>query len=590
MSEIYLIGLSSIIILGVAAQWIAWRFSLPSILLLLVFGFIAGPATGFLDPELLMGNLISPIVSISVAVILFEGGMSLKIRELKTVGSAVINLITIGTVVTLACTAVASYYILGFGVDISVLLGAIFVVTGPTVIIPLLRHVRPGKGVASILRWEGIIIDSVGAMLSVLIYESIIAGGSSAASYITFGVIKTLVIGIALGILGAALIVVFLNRYWIPDFLQNSFSIMLVVMSFTISNLIQKESGLLAVTVMGIVLSNQKYADIKHIIEFKENLRVLLISSLFIILSARIKLDQILSIGMKEFLFVAALVVIVRPASVFIATINTNLKIKEKIFLSWMAPRGIVAAAIASIFSLHLAELGFSEAAQIVPVTFTVIILTVLFYGLTASPVARLLKISQSNPQGILIAGGHNWARSIAIALKKEKIHTILIDTNRENIYNARMNGIYAIYGNILSEETKNKIELEGIVRLMAITPNDEVNSLAAMEYSEIFGRSEVYQLSGDEEKEESKDIPLHMQGRKLFGKNVTYSFLAERFAAGGKIYSMKLEQEKDAEKFKKDFPKAFILFKINEDNEVIINTLDRQISLKPGHTIIYLN
>ena len=591
IGEKLLIELSSIIVLGVAAQWIAWRLSFPSIVLLLLFGFIAGPLTGFLHPDLIFGNLLSPIVSVSVSVILFEGGMSLKIGELKRVGTAIWRLITIGAIVSFVITTLASRYILNLSLHMSFLIGAILIVTGPTVIMPLLRYVKPGKNVSSVLRWEGIITDPIGAMVAVLIYEAIISGGSEAAVIITAGLFKTVFVGFFVGVIGAVIIVIFLNRYWVPDFLQNSISIMIVILSFTLSNIFQSESGLFAVTVMGIVLANQKYANIKHIIEFKENLRVLLISSLFIILSAKLNMDILTGFDWHELYFLLVLFFVARPVSVFVSTFGSSLKFREKLFISWMAPRGVVAAAVASIFTLRLTQNGFHEAVILVPLTFTVIISTVLVYGVTAGPFARFLGVSQANPQGFLIAGAHKWARMLALALKKENIQVVLIDTNKENIYQAKISGIQSVYGNILSEEVKGKIELEGIVRLLAITPNDEVNSLSALEYGEIFGRSEIYQLSRDDEDNKKEEMPAHLQGRKLFGKKITYSFLAERFAAGAVIHSRAIGNEYTLQDFKKENgDNVIIFFKINSEREVYVNTIDRQLQFRPGDTILYIS
>ncbi|MEK6224425.1 MAG: cation:proton antiporter, partial [Thermodesulfobacteriales bacterium] len=404
MSEHLLVGLAAIIVLGIGAQWLAWRISLPAILLLLIFGFIAGPATGFLNPNEIFGDLLLPLVSVLVAIILFEGGLSLKFSEVREVTSVIRNMVTVGVLVSWVLTSLASYLIFGLGLQISVLLGAVLVVTGPTVIIPLLRHVRPSGRVGSIVKWEGIIIDPIGAILAVLVFEVIISGGlEKATALVVVSIFKTLIIGTVLGLAGAQLVVLILRRHWVPDFLQNPVTLMIVVFVFVCSNVIQIESGLLSVTLMGIALANQKMVSIRHIVEFKENLRVLFISGLFIILASRLTLDELnYVLNFKGFVFLFLMIVVVRPLSIFISTYFSDLHLKEKLFLSWMAPRGIVAAAVASVFALRLEQAGYEQAERIVDITFLVITGTVAIYGLSAFQVAKRLGLAKPNPQGIL--------------------------------------------------------------------------------------------------------------------------------------------------------------------------------------------
>jgi len=288
-----LIGLASIVVIGIAAQWLSWRLRLPAIFLLLLAGFLAGAVTGWIDPDALLGEALFPVVSLSVAIILFEGGLSLDIAELAKIGRVVRNLASIGVVATWGLAAVSAYFLLGFDLRLSVLLGAILVVTGPTVIIPLLRHIQPTAKLGSAIRWEGIVNDPIGAILAVLVFNAIVVGelqgGMSAAAV---GVVKALFAGGALGLLGAGLIVVLLKRYWVPDYLQSTVTLAVVLAVFSLADLVLSESGLLAVTVMGSALASQKVVTVRHIIEFKENLRVLLISALFIILAARMPLQD----------------------------------------------------------------------------------------------------------------------------------------------------------------------------------------------------------------------------------------------------------------------------------------------------------
>ena len=587
-------GLAAIIVLGIGAQWLAWRISLPAILLLLVFGFIAGPVTGLINPNQLFGNLLLPLVSVTVAIILFEGGLSLKFSEVREVTAVIRNLVTVGVLVSWFLTSLASYLIFGLGLQISILLGAVLVVTGPTVIIPLLRHVRPSGRVGSIIKWEGIIIDPIGAVLAVLVFEVIISVGlEKATTQVVVSIFKTLVIGTVLGLAGAKLVIVILKRHWVPDFLQNPVSLMIVVFVFVCSNIVQVESGLLSVTLMGIALANQKWVSLKHIVEFKENLRVLFISSLFIILASRLTIDELSYVlNFKGFIFLVLMILVVRPLSIFISTYFTDLNLKEKLFLSWMAPRGIVAAAVASVFALRLVEAGYEQAERIIDITFLVITGTVAIYGLTAFKVARRLGLAKPNPQGLLIVGAHIWARSIAKFLHENGFQVSLVDSNWANVSAARQEGLQAYYENILLEDISEDIELDGIGKLIALTRNDEVNSLAALHFIEDFGRSQVYQLPKlskfSAKSEES--IPQHLRGRLLFGAEATFSYLDSKFASGASLKKTPLTDEFNYDSFQSLYgEKALPLFLIKESGELVVMALDNTPTPLPGQYLISL-
>ena len=594
MSEQLLVGLAAILVLGIGAQWIAWRVGLPAILLLLVSGFLAGPVTGFIDPNLIFGELLLPLVSVSVAIILFEGGLSLKFSEVKQLTSVIRNIVTIGVLVSWVLTSVISYFIFGLGLPISVLLGAVLVVTGPTVIIPLLRQVRPSGRVGSIIKWEGIIIDPIGAVLAVLVFEVIISGGlEQATALVLISIFKTIILGLVLGLAGAYLVVLILKRHWVPDFLQNPVALMIVVFVFVCSNVFQIESGLLSVTIMGIALANQKWVSIKHIIEFKENLRVLFIASLFIILAARLSISELnYVLNYKGFLFLALLILVVRPLSIFISTYFSDLNLKEKLFLSWMAPRGIVAAAVASVFALRLSEAGFAQAERIIDITFLVITGTVAIYGISAFPVAKRLGLAKPNPQGILMVGAHSWARSIAKILHENGFQVSLVDSNWANVSAARQEGLRAYYENILIEDLSEDIELDGIGKLIAITRNDEVNSLAALHFIEDFGRSQVYQLSKiskfSAKSEES--IPQHLRGRLLFGPEATFAYLDEKFAEGALLKKTALTGEFNYDSFKELYgDKALPMFIIKDNGELVVLASDNTPKPLPGQYLISL-
>lgn len=593
MSEEVLLQLASIVILGIAAQWLAWKLRFPSILFLLVFGFIAGPVTGFLHPDKLLGDLLLPIVSISVALILFEGGLTLRLKELREVGTVVFILIFIGAFITWFIAAASAHYILHLDLRLSILLGAILVVTGPTVIGPLLRHVRPLKRVGTILKWEGIMIDPVGAILAVLVFEAILAGEiSEASSVIILGITKTLIIGGILGFGMAKLLIFLLRKFLIPDILQESVALVLVITAFVFSNLLQPESGLLTVTLMGLFIDNQKYVSIKHIIEFKENLRVIIISSIFILLAARLELNDFQKFDLTTFAFIGVLIFIARPVSVFISTIGSKLNWRERTFISWMAPRGIVAAAVSAVFALKLSGSAIPGTEMLVPVTFLVIVVTVTVYGLTASPIAKLLKVAQSKPQGVLFVGAHQWARALAKILKVNNINVMMVDTNRANIASARLEGITAYLGSILSEHITDELDLDGIGRLIALTSNDEANSLAALHMAEEFERGEMYQLPplGKRTGKELEYSAKHLRARFLFGEGINYHYLSSLFQDGWELKSTKLSVEFNFADMRKHYNEKIIpLFLVKANRKLFISTLDNPIDPLPGDTVISL-
>lgn len=592
MNEDLIIKLTSIIVLGGIAQWIAWRIHFPAILMLLVLGFIAGPVTGFLNPEELFGDFFYPLISLSVAVILFEGGLSLRYRELSGTVKTVRNLVSIGILVTWIVGFTAAYLLLNLDFKISLLFGAILVVSGPTVIVPLLKHLRLTSRIGSIIKWEGIANDPIGALLAVLVFGVILIGNiKEASAFIVLELIKIVFAGIAVGFIGAVIVIIFIKKYWIPYFLQNPMVLMVVVVVFTASNSLQPESGLIAVTIMGLVLANQKYITLKHVVEFKEILSILLVSSLFIILSAGLKISDLKVIKIESFLFLLVLIFFARPMAVLLSTIGSKLDWRERIFLFWMAPRGIVAAAVSSIFALRLEESGYAQAYLLMPLTFFVIIGTVTIYGLTCSPVARLLKIAEPNPQGVLIIGAHPWARAIAKCLQRREFRVLMADTNRENISDARMEGIPAYYGSVLSENIFDEIDLGGIGRLFALTSNDEVNNLSTLHFLGIFDKKELYHLPSNLKKDKMKDptSPV-LSGRILFGKEISYDYLTERFTSGSEIKCTPLTEKFTYDEFKKLYGETAIpLFLVNNDVTLEVFALDNIPTPEPGQTLISL-
>jgi len=576
-----LTGLALVVVLGISAQWLAWRLRLPSILLLMVAGFAAGPeGIGLIDPDAMFGSLLLPVVSLSVALLLFEGGLTLRAGEIEGHQTVVFRLVTLGAVVTWLLAALAARVLIGVDWSAAILLGAILTVTGPTVIAPLLRQIRPSGAVGPILRWEGILIDPVGAVLAVLVLEGIVALLAGGAGFEPISaILKTILLGGGIGALAGWSLTALLHRYWIPDHLHNAAAIALALATFVAGNAVHHEAGLLSVTLMGVVLANQRRVHIDHIVEFKENVQVMLIGALFVLMAARLDFEELGSLGWGAFAFLAVLVLVVRPASIWACTLGSSLTRREKIFLSAMAPRGIVAAAIASVFALRLEAMGIAGARALVPIVFLVILGTVALYGLLGAPLAYRLGLATRKPEGILMLGASDWVRELAATLKDAGVAVLLVDTNARNIRTARMAGLRVFHGSLLADSTDEQIDLSGLGRLFALTPNNEVNTLAAQHYRHLFGRAEVYQLPG------GSGTP---QGRLLF--DTEYRTLAAAVRGGAQFRATLLTDQFSLEDWRAEHgPDAIPLLCVDDNGRVTVATTDQPFDGKPGSTLVGL-
>ncbi len=577
-----LVYLTLILVLGVTAQWIAWRFKLPSILLLLAFGFCLGQFSGVkIDDFLQEGDgHSSPLLSavgLLVAIILFEGGLTLKFRELKVSGLPILRLCTATVAISFALTTAFMAFVLGYDIRLAALIGAILTVTGPTVIAPLLRHVNPTRSMASIVKWEGIVVDPIGAILAVLIFKIAIAASFAAAGA---DIAKALAVMFIVGVVGALalakLVEIALRKNLVPDFLQPVFLLGVVAFAFTLSNAIENEAGLLTVTVLGIALANQRTVSVKHILEFKENLRILIISILFIVLSGRIGAIELGSVLFKGILLLAFLVLIGRPISVFIGLLFSNrTTMRERAFLAFLAPRGIVAAAITSVFALEfelianqgsfgpeLSPIIATQSRELVALVFLIIIGTVSIYGLAASPLAQKLGLAAKNVSGVLFAGADQWVRNIAKLLHDEGHQVLLLDTNYQNIASAKMLGLEAQRANILSEFAEEELEFNGLGALLAVTPNDEVNSLAAQRFNHQFTRAGVWQLApADRTDHHKKAIAGEIRSQNAFMHRPSHALLTKITNEGGQMKRSQITDQFTFEDFQETYPGAIVMF-----------------------------
>ena len=564
---------ASIGVLSLFCQWLAWRVRVPAILFLLATGIACGPVLHYLNPEDVFGDLLFPMVSLAVAIILFEGSLTLRFSDIRGHSTMVRNLIPIGALVTGTIGTLAAHWVLDIAWEIALLFGAICLVTGPTVIAPLLRSVRPSAKLANILQWEGIIIDPVGALLAVLVYEGIVSWGlGNVLSHSLYIFAKTIVVGVVLGAAAGYLNGQVLRKHWIPHYLHNAGTLTFMLGVYALSNEIAHESGLLTVTIMGIWMANMKQVQVDGILEFKESLSVLLISALFIILAARLEFSAITSLGWGLVIVLAILILVARPLSIFLSAIGTDLNVREKLFLSWIAPRGIVAAAVSALFAFQLQSDGYEGAQTLVPLVFMLIITTVTLQSLTARPLAKLLGVAEPAQFGFLIMGANQVARMIAKELQKHEVPVLLADTNWENVRQARMDNLKVYFGNPISEHASNQLNLTGIGNLLVISPYKHMNSLATYHFLDWFGDYDsVFSLAEGEQDQKARYQTAEkiQQTRGLFD-GVSYAKLASLASQG---YTIKTTQLSDTFSYS-DFSEqhqheALVLFIIDSKDHI---------------------
>ncbi|GLT16092.1 cation:proton antiporter [Vibrio algivorus] len=582
--------LAAVGLVGLGCQWLAWRMKLPAILFLLIAGFIIGPITHIFQPNEMFGDLLFPLISLAVAVILFEGSLTLNLKEIREVNRTVINIVTIGALITWAITSVFTFYLLDFSWPLALLFGSLTVVTGPTVVVPLLRTVRPKSKLANILRWEGILIDPIGALFIVIVYEFIVSSSKMHSLHV-FGLI--LLIGIVLGGLAGMLLAQILRRRLLPEYLQPFAVLTLVLGVFAVSNALESESGLLAVTVMGMWLANAKGVNIQNILHFKENLTILLISGLFLMLSARMELADFATLGVASAVLFAAIQLLSRPIAIFIATIGSSLNFKEKFFIAWVAPRGIVAASISSLFAIKLVDAGVEGASLLVPLTFMVIVGTVVLQSITARPLANALSLSEPSPRGFLIVGANDVGRTFATALQKYGYRIVITDSNWEYIRKARMQGFETYYGNPISSHAEEYLDLIGIGNLIAVTPDKHFNVVAAKYFMAEFSERRVFFLNGKskENQHEKHRLAEEKHGRTLLGDDVSYKKLASLINQGAEVKHTKLTAEFNWQDYVMKYVDGhrLSLFTVDPKGNIHILSNDSTHTTEAGWTVVSL-
>lgn len=565
--------LALVAVVAALCQWAAWELRVPSILLLLIVGFGLGQ---LVTPDEVLGrDVLFGAVTLAVGIILFEGSMTLRLRDVRDLGRPVLRLFTLTPLIAWALITLAAW-MLGFPLELALLVGAILIVTGPTVIAPILRMLRPTRRVAALLKWEGIVVDPIGAILAVLVFQGVLLLRDGQPLPLLVGsLVLTIAVATVLGLGLGVLLEVLMRRHLIPDFLHGVVFLAAAVGALVASNAVQSESGLLTVTILGIYLGNRPELHLRHVEEFSEHLQVLLVGMLFVILAGRITPAEVAGIAPQGALFVAILVVLVRPISILVGLWGTPVTRQERTLLSFMAPRGIVAAAVASIFGLEflhaaertaeaaagatgdaadalqrradsLMELA-AEAEDLVPLIFFVIVCTVAIYGLGVGHLAERLGLATASPQGVLFAGGSRWIVEAAKALDEADVAVTVVARDYAKLARARQAGVRSVTANILSDYAVKDMELAGIRSLIAGTPDDNANATAAREFAHVLGRSNVYQVARGDEREGASDrtrAASHLSARTCFQPPRTHEELTGLMDAGYTVRSTSLTEK----------------------------------------------
>ncbi len=560
--------------LGIGAQWLAWRFNLPAIVLMAVAGIIAGPvlnlfaapdaAPGTPPMEALFGDFYRPIIAVAVAVILFEGGLQLNFSELRGLTRGVRRLVFPGVPIAWFLGAAAGYLIAGLTWQAALLFGGIMVVTGPTVIIPLLRQSKLNPRPATLLKWEGIINDPLGALLAVLVYEFLMLGDHGGTSV---DIISSLVLGSALALgfgyaFGRFTATTF-RRGWAPEYLKPPILLALVLICFELANLIQEEGGLLSVTAMGVTLANSRIASINDLRLFKENITIVLVSGVFIILTANLTVQSLGALDWSAFWFLVAMLIVVRPLTVFLSTMGSGLPWKERLLVGWIAPRGIVAVAVSSFFGASLTAAGYADGDKLIALAFAMVFATVVLHGFTISPLAKALGLASRERPGVLIVGASPFSAALAAKLKEMEVPVTVADASWRRLRPVRLANVPTYYGEILSEVTEHHVDLNRFGYLLALGGNEAHNALVATDLAPEMGRASIFQVNArGKDEEDRKALSYTLQGRTFLHSGVALDELVRRHYSGWIFQRTKISEEYPPEQYKKD---------LGAENEVIL-------------------
>ncbi|WP_062467559.1 cation:proton antiporter [Demequina maris] len=531
-----------VLVAGMVSQLLAARLRVPAIVILIAVGLTLGPFTGLVTVDIPDDDL-SELIGIGVAVILFEGGMSLRFSEFRRVGRGIGRLTILGPPVAMALTAAAAHWIGGFDWPVALALGAILVVTGPTVIAPLLRQAGLRRDSAALLKWEGIVNDPIGVTLAFLTFQLFALSDDGVGSVLT-GLLFAVVVGGGMGAVVGALIGVSFRRGWVPAHLKSPLLLVTVLLVAGVGNRLQDETGLLAVTAMGLVLGNMRLPEREQLLHFKEGLTVVLVSSLFIVIPATLDAGDIRELDWRIGAFVLALMVVVRPLTILLVTLRSDVPKPDRILLGWIAPRGIVAAATAGSFGPAMVDAGYPDGAQLVPTVFLVILVTVVAHGFTLAPLARRLGLTTGARNGLLLVGASRFGLALAEAVRRQGAAVLVADGRYQSLQPMRMAGVPTYFGEVLSEHADERLEEAGVSHVLAATDNDYYNALVARSLGTEFGFHRSFQIAPAEGTGERRALTFERRASYAFDGFTDLATLDDRVAEGWRVHATHLTRQ----------------------------------------------
>ncbi|HKJ95183.1 MAG TPA: sodium:proton antiporter, partial [Gammaproteobacteria bacterium] len=482
----------------------------------------------------------------------------------------------------------AAHFIAGLPWPVALVFGAIVVVTGPTVIMPLLRHAGLRRRPASYLKWEGIINDPLGALLAVIVFQFFVALGSDeAATAVWLGLVGGIAAGIIVGWGAARVMVRLFVAGQVAEYLKPPVLLMTVFVVYSLTNAVQHEAGLLAATVMGMVLGNSGLADIHEVRRFKEYLTVLLVSTVFVLLAADVDPGMLGSVDWRAVALIAALIVVVRPVTIVLATVGTGMSWQERALVAWIAPRGIVAAAVAGVFAPEMVAAGYAEASALTPLVFGLILATVTLHGFSIGAVARRLGLASRDRRGLLIVGASPWSVELARTLRELGVYVIVCDQSWHRLRPLRLAGLPYFYGEVLSESAEQRLDLADIGYLLAATDNDAYNALVCSRFIRELGREYVFQLPTDAE-DNPKRIQRPLTGRALYGAGSRYERLIERHYQGWRFQKTRITGGYRASDYFAGLGgEAMTMLALRRDGGLRFRESGGELQLEPGDTVL---
>jgi NhaP-type Na+/H+ or K+/H+ antiporter len=562
------------------AQWTAWRFRLPAIVLLFSLGLLYGPVLQVMHPSEMIGSAFHPLVSLAVALIVFEGGLALDFRQLKEAGEGVLRLTLVALPINFLLGSLAAHYIGGMGWGPAFLFGSIVVVTGPTVVLPLLRHAKLKPRIAAFLRWEAILNDPVGAILATLVLEVLLMRPDEGSGTVFMAIVLPHMLASA----GLMMVLGFgaawgMRWLWVrdmmPDIMKMPLFITLALMLYVVGTLSMDGAGLMASTVFGMGLANLRIPGMSELQRMKEALVVLIVSVLFVLLAADLQRHELTSLSWSIGGLTLAVLFLVRPLGIWLATIGTSLSWAERFFVGWIAPRGIVAAAVAGIAGVRLQDAGYPGAGLVMPAVFAIIASTMILHGFSLIPLGRKLRLTLSNQPALAIVGASEWSTQLAQVVHAVGTPVLLVDSSARDLALAQKAGVPVLCAEVLSEEGAESLEERPADYLITATPDAIYNGLVCAHLAPHFGHQRVYQVSpGIARLDQYRGLSREARGKVLGQPGWNFTLLETLVAQGWRFVAKNITEE-NKERLLKENSDFLIFLMIQKGAAITVVSLE---------------